>query len=81
MTARRTRRTERKRFARDVRRAIRDLPTVEPDEETLIAVEAALRATAPGVIPAASIRRLFRRRRDPGCPDPFHDHASTLENT
>ena len=50
-------RREDRRFARDVRRTIAALPE---DEDTLLRVEAALRA-APGFAAAPPLWRLFRR--------------------
>ena len=79
MTARRPRHHERGRFAREVRRTIRDLPAIGPDEATMIAVDAALRVSAPGVVPAPPIWRLFRRRRGPVSTDVLDE--TTLENT
>lgn len=50
-------RREGRRFARDVRRTIAGLPE---DEDSLLRVEAALRAS-PGFVGAPPLWRLFRR--------------------
>ncbi|MEN2741597.1 hypothetical protein ABCS02_27755 [Microbacterium sp. X-17] len=50
-------RRESRRFARDVRRTIAELPE---DEDALLRVEAALRAS-PGFVGAPPLWRLFRR--------------------